>query len=30
MLRKWYSQFYMNVADIPADITRYKEHVTLA
>ena len=29
MLRKWYSQFYMDVADIPADITRYKKHVTL-
>ena len=29
MLRKWYSQFYMDVADIPADITRYKKHTTL-
>jgi 3-ketosteroid 9alpha-monooxygenase subunit A len=30
MLRKWYSQFYLDVADIPVDITRHKEHVTLA
>lgn len=29
MLRKWYSQFYMNVGDIPADLTVHKEHVTL-
>ncbi len=29
MVRKWYSQFYMNVADIPPDLTRYREHVTL-
>jgi 3-ketosteroid 9alpha-monooxygenase subunit A len=29
MLRKWYSQFYMNVAEIPADLTRYKKHTTL-
>ncbi|HSB95066.1 MAG TPA: Rieske 2Fe-2S domain-containing protein [Spongiibacteraceae bacterium] len=30
MLRKWYSQFYMNVADIPQDIVKPKEHITLA
>jgi 3-ketosteroid 9alpha-monooxygenase subunit A len=30
MLRKWYSQFYMNVADIPQDIVKHKEHITLA
>ena len=29
MVRKWYSQFYMDVADIPANITTRKEHVTL-
>lgn len=29
MLRKWYSQFYMDVAAIPADLVRRKEHVTL-
>lgn len=28
MVRKWYSQFYMDVADIPEQITRHKEHVT--
>lgn len=29
MLRKWYSQFYMNVADIPEDLVKHKEHVSL-
>ena len=29
MLRKWYSQFYMDAATVPADLTRYKKHVTL-
>lgn len=28
MLRKWYSQFYMDVADIPTSITTHKEHET--
>ena len=28
MLRKWYSQFYMDVADIPDNITALKEHET--
>lgn len=28
MLRKWYSQFYMDVDDIPEDIIRYKERET--
>jgi 3-ketosteroid 9alpha-monooxygenase subunit A len=27
MVRKWYSQFYMDVADIPESLTREKEHV---
>jgi len=29
MVRKWYSQFYMNLADIPEDFKGHKEHVTL-
>ncbi len=29
MLRKWYSQFYLNVADIPPSLVARKEHVTL-
>lgn len=29
MVRDWYSQFYMDVADIPERITRKKEHITL-
>lgn len=29
MVRKWYSQFYMDVAEIPAALKGYKEHVTL-
>jgi len=29
LVRKWYSQFYMDVADIPEDLTKHKEHVTL-
>jgi len=29
MLRKWYSQFYMDAATIPHDLTRHKEHITL-
>lgn len=28
LLRKWYSQFYMDVEDIPESITKYKEHET--
>ena len=28
MLRKWYSQFYMDVAEIPAALTVHKEHET--
>lgn len=28
MVRKWYSQFYMDVADIPADLKGHKEHIT--
>lgn len=28
MLRKWYSQFYMDVADIPSRLTEEKTHVT--
>lgn len=29
MVRKWYSQFYMDVADIPKNLVAHKEHVTL-
>ena len=29
MLRKWYSQFYLNLADIPEDLVKHKEHVSL-
>ena len=29
MVRKWYSQFYMDVADIPESLTRHREFVTL-
>jgi 3-ketosteroid 9alpha-monooxygenase subunit A len=29
MLRKWYSQFYMDVATVPNALTQHKEHVTL-
>ena len=29
MVRKWYSQFYMDVAEIPEALTVRKEHVTL-
>ncbi len=29
LVRKWYSQFYMDVADIPAQLQKRKEHVTL-
>jgi 3-ketosteroid 9alpha-monooxygenase subunit A len=29
MVRKWYSQFYMDVADIPADLVKHKDHVTI-
>lgn len=29
MVRKWYSQFYMDVADIPNTLVAHKEHVTL-
>lgn len=29
MVRKWYSQFYMNVDEIPESLTKHKEHVTL-
>lgn len=28
MVRKWYSQFYMDVADIPQSLTVHKEHET--
>lgn len=28
MLRKWYEQFYMDVADIPERLTAHKTHVT--
>lgn len=28
MLRKWYSQFYMDVADVPESIVAFKEHET--
>ncbi len=28
MVRKWYSQFYMDVADIPARLVEAKQHVT--
>lgn len=29
MVRKWYSQFYMDVDQIPSALTAHKEHVTL-
>ena len=29
MVRKWYSQFYLDVKDIPEDLVKHKEHVTL-
>lgn len=29
MVRKWYSQFYMDVADIPSQLIARKEHVTI-
>lgn len=29
MLRKWYSQFYMNIADVPEELVKHKEHVSL-
>lgn len=29
MVRKWYSQFYMNIDDIPQGLTAHKEHITL-
>lgn len=29
MVRKWYSQFYMDAADVPADLVKRKTHVTL-
>jgi 3-ketosteroid 9alpha-monooxygenase subunit A len=29
MVRKWYSQFYRDIADIPANLTAHKEHITL-
>jgi 3-ketosteroid 9alpha-monooxygenase subunit A len=29
MVRKWYSQFYIDVADIPARLVARKEHVTI-
>lgn len=29
MVRKWYSQFYLPVDQVPEDLTRHKEHVTL-
>lgn len=29
MLRKWYSQFYMDISAIPQDLVCHKEHVTL-
>lgn len=29
MVRKWYSQFYMDMAAIPEDLKGHKEHVTL-
>lgn len=28
MLRKWYSQFYMDVSDVSEDLVAYKEHET--
>jgi len=28
-VRKWYSQFYMDAADVPADLVKRKTHVTL-
>lgn len=30
MVRKWYSQFYLDIADVPARLTDHKEHVTMA
>ena len=29
MVRKWYSQFYIDVADIPAGLVARKEYVTI-
>ena len=29
MVRKWYSQFYMDVADIPASLVAEKEHTSI-
>ena len=29
MVRKWYSQFYMDAADVPADLVKRKTHITL-
>jgi 3-ketosteroid 9alpha-monooxygenase subunit A len=29
MVRKWYSQFYMDIEDIPGSLVAYKEHSTI-
>ena len=29
MVRKWYSQFYMDAADVPPELVKRKTHVTL-